>query len=267
MQDKDIFKESELIPYQQQLELFYAYKNNNDIEAYKKLMSCHLRLAYKIADSYDCEKLREDLRSEAVVALGFAIERWDPSRGVLTTIATPIIRQRLARFLIENSHAARIPYLVYRDFSKAEEKPRNVQSIINARYLSNKNDAEDGHLIVESQIVDDISNNEELDAIQQLLSSIHPGYKSLLELLYGIGTHYDDKVSMELLSRMLHISKNRLKTQVTRIKEYITETPRCKSCGRVFFKRNKRTIYCDKCHKLDSDSDLSSEDVGGVFLR
>lgn len=265
-QDQEMMRESALLSYQQQLDLFYAYKNNGDIEAFQRLLSCHIRLAYKVADSYNCLKLQDDLRSEALLALHFAIERWDPRRGALTTIATPIIRQRLTRFLIENSHVARVPYLAYRNCSKEGFKADHVFPIINARYLSNRSSSEDEHLILESRVVEELSDNELLDSIRNFMDSTDEEHKTLIELIYGIGDHYDDKMSLGLLSRMLRVSKSRLKTQINRVREYIANPHLCKLCGKAFLRKNRRKIYCDSCQEL-CESGSADEGSEKGFLR
>lgn len=245
------FLHHEILSHEEQLELFRRWKHQGDQEAYHRLIQCHLRFAYKMADDFKNERFREDLRSEAVAALIFALERWDPSRGVLTTIATPVIRQRLTRFLIENSYVSRVPYLTFRSYMERNEEEQEppFAAIFHARYISNRNqetNAED-FIYTEEEAGQNVIRREEWEAIQQRFQEVDEDFRMVFELIHGIHPQYDVKVSMEQLSRMLHSSKNELKTKVGLVMEYLKDPYRCVHCGKPFFRRNRRLRYCPSC--------------------
>ena len=247
----------EILPYKEQLSLFQKYKETGDTEAFHKLVESNMRLAYKIADGFNSERFREDLRSEAIAALIFAIERWDPSRGVLTTIATPIIRQRLTRFLVENSYAVRIPYLTFRA-SALQEDGKDFSPITGARYLSNRESCEneqegfviDSHCSVEEEV----EKVEEDISLRQKLDSVEAGYRILFELIHGIHEDFTVKASLQQLSKMLNVSKSKLKTRINLVVDYIKEPAKCCKCGKEFFRKNKRAIYCSDCRSFPCSS-------------
>jgi len=240
----------EIPPYSEQLKLFRLYKQSGDVAAYHKLIQANLRLAYKIADGFKNERFKEDLRSEAVIALAFAIERWDPERGVLTTIATPIIRQRLTRFLVENSYVSRIPYLTFKAYMEVGSE-KDFSAITNARYLSNRESAENenGEYAVYRcpSVEEELEVTEEISDLFSKLGGVEEGYCTLFELIYGLNWKYDGKISLEQLSRMLRISKSRIKTKVNLVIEHVRSPATCHRCGNRFFRKSRRSLYCSEC--------------------
>lgn len=247
--DPEIYKISDPLSHSEQLELFYRYKNHGDQEAYKKLICSNIRLAYKIADSYGCEKLRDDLRSEAILALIFALEHWDPSRGLFTTIATPIINQRLRRYLVENMHVVKIPYLAFKDYIVKNRKKSGIEGIINSRYLSNRDLTENGQLAIADKSGEDITEHFEINTIYGKLKNVDEEYRILFELVYNLSDYYDRKISLEQLSRSLRISRSKLKTRLKCVEEYLFNPRKCVKCQKEFFRTNKRSTICDSCIK------------------
>lgn len=244
----------DILSDEEQRELHRQYKEENNYAAFKKLVSCNLRLAYKIADDFNNERFREDLREEAVLALMFAIEKWNPARGKLTTIATPIIKQRLTRFLIENSHALKIPYLAFRAYQN-EETDKDYSPIINARYFSSRELERDKSDISVAEKMPSFDANlqeaELIESVKQKLEVVDTICREVFELHTGLHWHYDVKTSLEQLGRLLNLSKNKLKTKIARVLEYIKDPPSCKGCGKSFFRKNKKHVYCNNCRKYD----------------
>ena len=72
-----------LLSAEEEYELGTRLKNDNDLEAAKKLIVSHLRLVVSIARGYSGYGLPQaDLVQEGNVGLMKAVKRFDPERGV-----------------------------------------------------------------------------------------------------------------------------------------------------------------------------------------
>lgn len=86
------------------------FKDHGDLEAAKKLISAHLRLAAKIAFGYRFYGLPlEDIISEANIGLMQAVKKFEPERGNrLSTYATWWIKAAINEFVLKSWSLVRI---------------------------------------------------------------------------------------------------------------------------------------------------------------
>ena len=89
---------------EEELELAYRLKKDNDLEAAKKLILSHLKLVMKIARSYSGYNLpHADLVQEGNIGLMKAVKRFDPDRGVrLVSFAIYWIKAEIQEYVIKN---------------------------------------------------------------------------------------------------------------------------------------------------------------------
>ncbi len=88
----------------EELELGTRLKNNNDLEAAKKLILSHLKLVIKIARSYSGYGLPvSDLVQEGNIGLMKAVKRFDVDRGVrLVSFAMYWIKAEIQEYVVKN---------------------------------------------------------------------------------------------------------------------------------------------------------------------
>lgn len=98
-----------LTPEEEQ-ELAYKLKNNNDLESARRLVLSHLRLVIKIARGYSGYGLPQaDLIQEGNIGLMKAVKRFDPDMGVrLVSFAIHWIRAEIHEFVIKNWRIVKI---------------------------------------------------------------------------------------------------------------------------------------------------------------
>ena len=126
---------------EEELELAYRLKNDNDLEAAKKLILSHLKLVMKIARSYSGYNLpHADLVQEGNIGLMKAVKRFDPDRGVrLVSFAIYWIKAEIQEYVIKNwrlvktatTKAQRKLFFNLRSLRKTLQplKPEDIKSI------------------------------------------------------------------------------------------------------------------------------------------
>jgi len=89
---------------EEEFELASKFKNNNDLEAAKKLILSHLKLVMKVARSYSGYNLpHADLVQEGNIGLMKAVKRFDPDRGVrLVSFAIYWIKAEIQEYVVRN---------------------------------------------------------------------------------------------------------------------------------------------------------------------
>ena len=89
---------------EEEYELASKLKNNNDLEAAKKLILSHLKLVMKVARSYSGYNLpHADLVQEGNIGLMKAVKRFDPDRGVrLVSYAIYWIKAEIQEYVVRN---------------------------------------------------------------------------------------------------------------------------------------------------------------------
>jgi len=119
-----------ILTKEEEMELIKRYKENNDIEAAKKLLLSHLRLVVKIAFEYYNQYYASlfDLIQEGNVGLVFAIKKFEISKNVrFSTYAQWWIRAYILKYLMDNYSIIRIGHSraekrLFYSLSKAKEE-------------------------------------------------------------------------------------------------------------------------------------------------
>lgn len=99
-----------MLSEEEEQDLAYKLKNNNDLEAARKLVMSHLRLVVKIARGYSGYGLQQaDLIQEGNIGLMKAVKRFNPSRGVrLVSFAIHWVRAEMHEYIIRNWRIVKI---------------------------------------------------------------------------------------------------------------------------------------------------------------
>ncbi len=99
-----------LLSKEEELELAHKLKDNNDLEAARKMVLSHLRLVVKIARGYSGYGLQQaDLIQEGNIGLMKAVKRFNPEVGVrLVSFAIHWIRAEIHEFVIKNWRIVKI---------------------------------------------------------------------------------------------------------------------------------------------------------------
>jgi len=99
----DIARNSHLLSVSDESILYENYKNGCQ-KSFNKLFNSHLRLVYKIASKF-CKvnlNVKEDLVSEGMVGLAYAIRKFDPKKGRLCTYCAPWIKSFIEKYYVKN---------------------------------------------------------------------------------------------------------------------------------------------------------------------
>ncbi len=99
-----------LLTLEEELELARRLRDENDIEAARRLVMSHLRFVVKIARGYNGYGLNQaDLIQEGNVGLMKAVKRFDPEVGVrLVSFAVHWIRAEMHEFILRNWRIVKI---------------------------------------------------------------------------------------------------------------------------------------------------------------
>jgi len=99
-----------LLSQEEEQELFFQLRNDNNLEAARKLVLAHLRLVVKIARGYSGYGLQQaDLIQEGNIGLMKAVKRFNPELGVrLVSFAIHWIRAEIHEFVIKNWRIVKI---------------------------------------------------------------------------------------------------------------------------------------------------------------
>jgi RNA polymerase sigma-32 factor len=99
-----------VLTHEQELELATRFRQQNDLEAARKLVLSHLRVVVSVARGYTGYGLPQaDLIQEGNIGLMKAVKRYDPERGVrLVSFALHWIRAEIHEFVIRNWRMVKI---------------------------------------------------------------------------------------------------------------------------------------------------------------
>lgn len=99
-----------LLTHEEELELAQRYKNEDDLEAARRLVMSHLRFVVRIAQGYNGYGLGlMDLVQEGNIGLMKAVRRFDPMHGVrLVSFAVHWIKAEMHEFIIKNWRIVKI---------------------------------------------------------------------------------------------------------------------------------------------------------------
>ena len=160
---------------EEELELAYRLKSDNDLEAAKKLILSHLKLVMKIARSYSGYNLpHADLVQEGNIGLMKAVKRFDPDRGVrLVSFAIYWIKAEIQEYVIKNwrlvktatTKAQRKLFFNLRSLRKTLQplKPEDIKSIAEELKVKEEEVKEMEYRLNGREITIDYSDDESED--------------------------------------------------------------------------------------------------------
>ena len=160
---------------EEELELAYRLKKDNDLEAAKKLILSHLKLVMKIARSYSGYNLpHADLVQEGNIGLMKAVRRFDPDRGVrLVSFAIYWIKAEIQEYVIKNwrlvktatTKAQRKLFFNLRSLRKTLQplKPEDIKSIAEELKVKEEEVREMEYRLNGREIAIDYSDDESED--------------------------------------------------------------------------------------------------------
>ena len=160
---------------EEELELAYRLKKDNDLEAAKKLILSHLKLVMKIARSYSGYNLpHADLVQEGNIGLMKAVKRFDPDRGVrLVSFAIYWIKAEIQEYVIKiwrlvktaTTKAQRKLFFNLRSLRKTLQplKPEDIKSIAEELKVKEEEVREMEYRLNGREIAIDYSDDESED--------------------------------------------------------------------------------------------------------
>ena len=160
---------------EEERELAYRLKKDNDLEAAKKLILSHLKLVMKIARSYSGYNLpHADLVQEGNIGLMKAVKRFDPDRGVrLVSFAIYWIKAEIQEYVIKNwrlvktatTKAQRKLFFNLRSLRKTLQplKPEDIKSIAEELKVKEEEVKEMEYRLNGREIAIDYSDDESED--------------------------------------------------------------------------------------------------------
>ena len=100
----NIVNQSPVLSREEERELAYRYKNDNDLDAARQLIMSQLRFVVHIARTYNGYGLPlADLIQEGNIGLMKAVKKFNPDKGVrLVTYAVHWIRSEIHEFVFNN---------------------------------------------------------------------------------------------------------------------------------------------------------------------
>jgi RNA polymerase sigma-32 factor len=172
---------------EEELELAYRLKKDNDLEAAKKLILSHLKLVMKIARSYSGYNLpHADLVQEGNIGLMKAVKRFDPDRGVrLVSFAIYWIKAEIQEYVIKNwrlvktatTKAQRKLFFNLRSLRKTLQplKPEDIKSIAEELKVKEEEVKEMEYRLNGREIAIDYSDDESEDDHYKPISYLQDG--------------------------------------------------------------------------------------------
>ena len=172
---QDTIRKIPSLTAEEELELAYRLKKDNDLEAAKKLILSHLKLVMKIARSYSGYNLpHADLVQEGNIGLMKAVKRFDPDRGVrLVSFAIYWIKAEIQEYVIKNwrlvktatTKAQRKLFFNLRSLRKTLQplKPEDIKSIAEELKVKEEEVREMEYRLNGREIAIDYSDDESED--------------------------------------------------------------------------------------------------------
>ena len=117
-------------PTQNEYDLFSEYKRTKDIALRNRLVDAHIYIAEILSRRFINRGTDyDDIYQIACMGLIYAVERFDPDRGVkFATFATPTIMGEIRKYFRDKGSFIRIPRKLYEIFYKAERIRRKYDS-------------------------------------------------------------------------------------------------------------------------------------------
>ncbi len=119
-------------------DLFCEYFKTRDIELRNRLVNSHLYIAEILSRRFINRGIEyDDIFQIACMGLIYAVERFDPNRGVkFATFATPTIMGEIRKYFRDKGSFIRIPRRLYEVFYKAERIKRRYDSEVSEERIA-----------------------------------------------------------------------------------------------------------------------------------
>lgn len=122
--------ETELSEY----ELFSEYRRTGDVKLRDEIVELYIYIAEILSRKFVNRGVEyDDIYQVACMGILFAVERFDPDRGVkFATFATPTVLGEIRKYFRDKGNFIRIPRRLYEVFYKAEKIRRGSSGMSNA---------------------------------------------------------------------------------------------------------------------------------------
>lgn len=122
--------EAELSEY----ELFSEYRRTGDVRLRDEIVELYIYIAEILSRKFVNRGVEyDDIYQVACMGILFAVERFDPDRGVkFATFATPTVLGEIRKYFRDKGNFIRIPRRLYEVFYKAEKIRRGSSEMSNA---------------------------------------------------------------------------------------------------------------------------------------
>ncbi len=125
-------------PAVNEYELFSQYCKNGDIELRNRIVDSYIYIAEILSRRFINRGIEyDDIFQVSCMGLIYAVERFDPDRGVkFATFATPTIMGEIRKYFRDKGNFIRIPRKLYEIFYKAERIKRRYDSPVSEQRIA-----------------------------------------------------------------------------------------------------------------------------------
>lgn len=119
-------------------DLFAEYRDNGTVELRNKIVDTYIYIAEILSRRFINRGIEyDDIYQVACMGLIYAVERFDPDRGVkFATFATPTIMGEIRRYFRDRGSFIRIPRKLYEIFYRAELIKRRSDSSVSEKRIA-----------------------------------------------------------------------------------------------------------------------------------
>ena len=121
-------------PDVREYEMFSEYKNTKDVHLRDEIVSSYMYIAEILSRKFINRGIDyDDIYQVASMGVLYAVERFDPDRGVkFATFATPTVMGEIRRYFRDKGNFVRIPRRLYEVFYRAEKLKRSSSDMSDA---------------------------------------------------------------------------------------------------------------------------------------
>lgn len=125
-------------PYTTEEKLFFEYRRTGDKKIRDEIVNSYLYIAEVLSKKFLNRGVDyEDIFQVACMGILYAVERFDPTRGVgFATYATPTVLGEIRHYFRDSGNFIRVPRKLYEIFFKAEQVKRRHNDNISPEEIS-----------------------------------------------------------------------------------------------------------------------------------